>query len=163
MKARERIIWACLLMVIVAVCVFANYRYQNDLNVLEHRNRSLSDQNTELSGTIIDLQNEVRKYQANVPSLSELNATPSETLRLEDSTWTPKNILSDLKRHNDLIPYEGVLGGKMGFYDDEKIFLLTDRWVLAWFDDGHIAGYMLLKYQINKDEISWKVMDSYLL
>jgi len=69
---------------------------------------------------------------------------------------------SDLRKHPELIPYDGVLGGTMGFYDSKGIRVLSGRWVFAGFDDGHINGYMLLSYRLNDGKISWEVIDSYL-
>lgn len=74
-----------------------------------------------------------------------------------------KDLKTDLMKHPELIPYPGVLGGTMGFYFEDKIWILTKKWVLAWFDDGHIGGYILLEYKVSDDgEVSWKVIDSYL-
>lgn len=73
-------------------------------------------------------------------------------------------IVADLRKHPELIPYKGVLGGTMGFYYEGEIHILSSKWVLASFDDGHIAGIMLLKYEVSDDgKISWEVIDSYLL
>lgn len=80
-----------------------------------------------------------------------------------DNTPEPhKDIINDLRMHPELIPYDGVLGGTMGFYDPEGIRVLSNRWVFAGFDDGHINGYMLLSYHINDGKISWEVIDSYI-
>ncbi len=69
---------------------------------------------------------------------------------------------SDLMNHPELIPHSGTHGGSMRFYR-QHIYILTSRWAMAYFDDGHIAGYMLLSYEINTDgTIDWSVMDSYL-
>lgn len=71
-----------------------------------------------------------------------------------------KNLIESLDSNAKLIPYPGVLGGKMHF---GKISLLGNRWAVADFDDGHIIGRMLLKYTIQKDSsIRWKVIDHYL-
>lgn len=71
-----------------------------------------------------------------------------------------KNLIQSLDSNLKLIPYPGVLGGKMHF---GKISLLGNRWAVADFDDGHIIGRMLLKYTIQKDStIRWKVIDHYL-
>ncbi|MBZ9571788.1 hypothetical protein KJA15_00380 [Patescibacteria group bacterium] len=73
------------------------------------------------------------------------------------------DLKSDLMQHSELIPYEGILGGTMGFYSKDNIWILTKKWVLAWFEDGHIGGYMLLEYTVSDGgEITWKVIDSYL-
>lgn len=69
-------------------------------------------------------------------------------------------ILKDLKNQADLIGYEGILGGTMRFIvEDSK--LLNEKYVLAYFEDGHIGGYTLLKYSINKKlDIEWNVLES---
>lgn len=73
-----------------------------------------------------------------------------------------QEIIADLLNHNELIPYDGVLGGKMWFCSKENVYVLSDKWVYAYFDDGHINGYMLLRYSVSNGIISWKVIDSYL-
>lgn len=69
-------------------------------------------------------------------------------------------IISDLLKHPELIPYEPVLGGKMTFYK-EHTQVLSDKWVFAYFEDGHIVGHMLLGYSVHDGVISWEVIDSY--
>jgi hypothetical protein len=49
------------------------------------------------------------------------------------------------------------------FYRKERVFVISDKWVIAYFDDGHIEGNMLLSYSVKNGNISWKVIDSYLL
>ena len=74
-----------------------------------------------------------------------------------------ENIVIDIMRHNELIPHKGVVGGKMGFYDAKEIYILSNKWVFASFDDGHLSGKMLLEYNVSdKGTISWKVISSYL-
>ncbi len=71
-----------------------------------------------------------------------------------------KEITDNLYKNTKLIPYSGVLGGKMRIGD---VKLLGDRWAIAYFDDGHIDGEMLLRYKITKDStIKWSVIDHYL-
>jgi len=68
----------------------------------------------------------------------------------------------DLIKHPELISEEPVLGGTMGFYED-SIQIITKRWVLASFEDGHIGGHILLEYTVSDEGvISWQVIDSYL-
>ncbi|MDA3884954.1 MAG: hypothetical protein PF638_05105 [Candidatus Delongbacteria bacterium] len=72
-----------------------------------------------------------------------------------------KDLKSDLIKHNELIPYEPVLGGNMGFFDEENIRIIHNK-VFAYFEDGHIDGYMLLEYHVApKGVITWKVLYSY--
>ncbi len=74
-----------------------------------------------------------------------------------------ENLINDLISKPDLIPHDPVLGGTMGFYSVDDIHLINDRWMLAWFEDGHIGGYVLLEFKIKEDnEIAWQVLGSYL-
>ena len=73
-----------------------------------------------------------------------------------------KDIISDLRRHRELIPYTGSMGGTMNFYSESQIWILTKKWVLAYFEDGHNGGYLLLEYEVTKDgKIKWKTVASY--
>lgn len=76
-----------------------------------------------------------------------------------DGLQSENKIINDLIFRTDLIPYEGVLGGTMGFVE---IFLLNDRWVYTVFEDGHIMGSSLLKYTENEDSIEWEIVESFM-
>lgn len=69
------------------------------------------------------------------------------------------DIARDLRAHPELLPENPVpeWGGKFGFYDPEGIHLLTSKWVLAAFDDGHGGGHMLLEFVVgDSGKIVWK-------
>jgi hypothetical protein len=70
------------------------------------------------------------------------------------------DLIADIRKHRELIPYKGIRGGTMDFYTDESIHVLSSKNVLAYFEDGHICGYMLLEYHVSNGKISWKVIDS---
>jgi len=73
------------------------------------------------------------------------------------------DIISDLKQHRELIPFGATMGGIMNFYDSSKIWILTNKWVLAYFEDGHKGGYLLLEYEVAAGgKFIWKVLASYL-
>ncbi|MFN2432799.1 MAG: hypothetical protein ABR599_08315 [Gemmatimonadota bacterium] len=73
------------------------------------------------------------------------------------------HLRADLQAHPELIPAEGTLGGRMGFYSPADIVLLNDRWVYAYFEDGHRAGSMLLAFDVQEGgEITWRRLDSML-
>ena len=70
------------------------------------------------------------------------------------------DIKASLQEKKELIPYEGVMGGTMDFYD---IHVLTSRWVLAYVEDGHVGGHMLLEYDVSQTgEISWEFVRAHL-
>lgn len=67
----------------------------------------------------------------------------------------------ELMDREELIPFEGQLGGTMDFYEPESIHILSDRWVYAEFTDGHVQGGMLLEYTFEPGgEVSWRVLEA---
>ena len=107
-------------------------------------------------------QNEVENLKEELEAYKGFDDAILSNLKAKGFTGDLEDIVLDLQTHSELIPFEGVLGGTMGFYSDKHIHLLTDKWVLAYFEDGHIFGFMLLEYDIKDGEIIWKVIDSYL-
>lgn len=47
-------------------------------------------------------------------------------------------------QHPELIPFDGVLGGTMRF---QRAVPLVDQFVFAEVSDGHVQGYLLLRYE----------------
>lgn len=107
---------------------------------------------------------EQNQQEENTPQPSTLISSWMVDLLKRQGLDDPlQDIVSDLMQHPELIPYDGVLGGTMGFYSPEGIHVLNTRWVMAYFEDGHISGQMLLRYQITDDvRIEWEVLDSFL-
>lgn len=71
-------------------------------------------------------------------------------------------LLQDLAQRDDLIPAEAFFGGTMHIIPGE-VYVLTDRWVLAGFEDGHVRGNLWLEYDVdNNGWISWRVLGWYL-
>ena len=132
-----------------AVLIFNNSAYKRQLERLDSDNARPAEQ-----------LDQSRKATA---AAIELFAWDIEAMRKKGMADPASQILADLKQHRELIPYKGVLGGTMGFYDDSKIWILTSKWVLAYFEDGHVAGYLLLEYQVAQGgKITWKTVASYL-
>jgi hypothetical protein len=74
-----------------------------------------------------------------------------------------EDLKKDLIKNAKLIPSKGTLGGSMGFYSEKDIKILSSKWVIADFDDGHNSGKMLLRFDVpRKGKITWKVIDYYL-
>lgn len=164
MKKKERIIWIGSLTIFLAFSLFVVLQYQTKLRNTEQKKISLSDYNTQLQQQHRDYTTQVAELKGEIENLKLANYDKTTMLELQRKGFTGqlKDIAADLKMHNVLIPYKGILGGTMGFYGDNDIHILTNRWVFANFQDGHISGYMLLRYDINNGSISWKVIDSYL-
>lgn len=70
-------------------------------------------------------------------------------------------IAASLIARRDLIPFSGVLGGTMAFrYPGE--WVITEKWVLALFEDGHISGRAFLEYSVTDGKIEWQLIRAYL-
>ncbi len=164
MTNRERIIWLGSLLIILVVSLFVIFQYQTKLSNVEQKKASISNDNTKLHQENVDYEAQVADLKSEIEKLKEGNYDKITMLELQRKGFIGqvKDIVADLKLHSELIPYKGVLGGTMGFYGDNDIYVLSNRWVFASFSDGHISGCMLLRYDINNGSISWQVINSYL-
>lgn len=64
---------------------------------------------------------------------------------IEDPAEFIKNAL---RKRPELIPLKAVLGGTMRF---GNIQILSDKWLIADFNDGHIEGKALYKYELKSN------------
>lgn len=93
-----------------------------------------------------------------VDELGSLSESDIQRLKRKGLKNPESDLMNDLNRkQSKLIPTEGVVGGTMAIRDSR---ILNDRYALAYYEDGHMGGYMLLKYEVNNGNISWKVIDS---
>lgn len=93
-----------------------------------------------------------------VDELGSLSQTDLQRLKRKGLQNPETDLMNDLSRkQGNLIPAKGVVGGTMAIRDTR---ILNDRYALAYYEDGHMGGYMLLKYEVNNGNISWTVVDS---
>jgi hypothetical protein len=84
-----------------------------------------------------------------------------EVLQSEGLADPIREIVSSLRAHPELIMHEGVLGGQMGFYSPEGIYVLNAKIVFARFTDGHIEGSGVFEFSVGDDgSITWRVLNS---
>lgn len=57
-------------------------------------------------------------------------------------------IKNQLKNQPDKIPLKPVLGGNMEF---RKIDVISEKWLLAIYDDGHVQGKAVMEYNLQPD------------
>ncbi|GEM_PF-1242023 len=156
---------------LIAVMLFLTYTVWNSyeqIDDLENREARLveerdvlREQIEELEAMVEDVEpEEIEVDEAGRSLLSNFEINRLKRQGLDDPV---NDITKDLLSRNDLIPYDGVLGGTMSFYAPQNIHILSPQWVFAYFEDGHIRGEMLLKFTIDNDgNINWSVIDSYL-
>ena len=105
---------------------------------------------------IVDLSIEQKKLMDEI-ALLEGPDSFSEYLLSETGIDDYTIIEEDLyARGADVIEHDGVLGGTMYF---TEVRVLSDRWVYASFEDGHIMGRGLYEYVVNDDgSFRWNVI-----
>jgi hypothetical protein len=146
--SKERYCW----MIFSAILVTA-------IIVLSLHHIQFRDRLKELEGEKKVLRAQVEALQG--PSL--LTSWDIAQLKRKGISNPEADLASDLMQHRELIPYEGIMGGTMGFYSPKDIHILSSRWVLAAFEDGHIGGQMLLEYRVDPGgKIHWRVLSAYL-
>ena len=64
-----------------------------------------------------------------------------------------ETVIDELAKRKELFPWQGVLGGTFGLYD-KRVWFVGPKWCLAYIEDGHIGGYILLRYQITPRALS---------
>lgn len=141
--------------------------YKSSVSDLNKEIKSKDSTIKELTKKIQDLNSEIEKKDEIIKSLPKLDEIMLDNLK-DKGIDDPIKIKEDLMKRSELIPYEGSLGGTMSFFSTEHIYVFSDKWVLAYFEDGHTPGYILLRYEIiderNNDtpKIKWKILDSYI-
>ena len=69
-----------------------------------------------------------------------------------------KFITDELRSKPELIPIKGVLGGTISF---GQIQLLGSKYLIAFYDDGHIEGKSIYEYKMNDSgKVEFKIVGS---
>ena len=91
--------------------------------------------------------------------LHDLELAQLKKLGLQDPVPALK---SDLSTKGELLPFPGVLGGTMSFYDKEGMVFLPGGYVYAPGDDGHYLVHAVLRYGVEPGgKIHWKLLDAH--
>ncbi|RPI73120.1 MAG: hypothetical protein EHM47_06755 [Ignavibacteriales bacterium] len=150
-----------ILPVIMALMFFILYiKTASELSDLKTKYQKTVEDNGKYKAELTARNDNLNKllHNGKDESLNNISLTSWDIERLKKKGLSNpvRDIITDLTEHTKLIPYEGVLGGTMRFYDRE-IRILNSKWVFAYFEDGHIAGEMLLEYNVDNDgTINWK-------
>ncbi|GHA53085.1 hypothetical protein [Pontibacter akesuensis] len=93
-----------------------------------------------------------------VDELGSLSQSDVQRLQQKGLESPEANLKNDLNsKQRQLIPAEGTMGGTMAIRDSR---ILNDRYAMAYYEDGHSGGYMLLKYTVSNGTINWTVVDN---
>ncbi|MGC9371930.1 MAG: hypothetical protein ACP5DY_01270 [Thermovirgaceae bacterium] len=132
----------------LAVSLFYNFRHLSEIRSLE---AEIDDH--VLREKLLEEKNE-RCREAVPPG-------PDWKERITESISDPRDhVLDDLLSRRDLVPWEGVLGGTMKIHRGQDVWFFGPSWCLAYAEDGHIGGYMLLSYEIEETKVEWKLLEA---
>ena len=97
---------------------------------------------------------------ASTSTLGKLSQSENERLKSKGLTNPEADLKNNLtENQQNILQQKGTLGGTMSIRD---IQILNERYALAYFEDGHKGGYLVLRYEIQPaGRISWVVLDSY--
>ncbi len=165
---KERIVWILIIIGLLAVliAIFARqkqsfYKLEEQVKQSEDEKKDLLKKEDDLNKQIGELKAEIDKHLETINNFPDNDEDILKSLKRQGFNGNMDDIIDDLIKQSGIIPHKGVLGGKMGFYFKDKIHVLSDRRVFAYFEDGHVSGYAFLAYEIKDNNITWKLMDSY--
>jgi len=153
MKGKGSVLLALLMLSLLAVSGF-----------IFHRNLGLSEQNRVLREALQKATEEIQRVKEKGPVMGFTGGIPQpdwEGLKKEGRTDPRGRLVEDLLARDDLIPWEGIHGGTMKIYDPSLVWFAGPRWCVAWAEDGHIGGFMLLRFEEDDDgNPQWRLLDS---
>ena len=148
----ERIIWIIIYIFIVTVSFLAIWQLKSEL-IQTQKDILIAEQKTKTPDITPSID---------TPAIPDDGNTFTDNDSAMFTSITGTLLKADLLSHPELIPYSGVLGGTMNFYN-EDMTVIGDKWVMAYFEDGHIWWYALYTYTGDENNISWILLDSYIL
>ncbi len=147
--------------IFISLCIFGCAETQKEKStsiddLLKTRVDSLKAVNDSLS---LQLSTYTQAQKANQESNYWFNANYEGKKFLQKGIEDPETFIENsLRKQTDLIPMEGVLGGTMHF---GKIQILSSEWLIAEFEDGHIQGKAIYKFNLNPDgEIEFELLSA---
>ena len=115
----------------------------------------------EYDAEIADLKSKISDFETQMNNAYQYPKYYTDYL-IQNGFSTPASLMATLSDEDSLIPIKGILGGTMHWIP-ERAILLTDKFVFASFEDGHIEGFALLQYSFEgQGEVTWKVIETYM-
>ncbi|EHQ88640.1 hypothetical protein [Desulfosporosinus youngiae] len=110
---RERILWISLVTVILAVLTLVLVNGEREKAAWGREEANLQGRISELTS---ELAARTERYTRQVVAFPGNNTNIMNSLAEQGFEGGVQDIVDDLIKHPELIPYEGVLGGRMGFW-----------------------------------------------
>jgi hypothetical protein len=170
----RKIIYLIVLAFSLALTLYFYFQYDQAKARLAEANRRLEQQDRQAAPRLPGDSLDTAPYPEDTLTLSPppsaqfeeelgtLSSSDLERLRRKGLRNPESELQNDLlRKQKSLIPAEGTMGGTMAIRD---VRILNDHYALAYFEDGHQAGYMILRFEIpSAGTITWRVVDSYMM
>jgi len=151
--------------VLFCALIFLVYREVSNRQKITDLTQNLTDNSSllyENNRIIKEKTDSIKQYKVIERKFNQIDISTSDRDYLKElGIKDPeKELFNDLNKQKKIIPYEGILGGTMKIYN---ILVINRKWVVAYFEDGHIGGKLMLQYKIKNDEkIEWELIDSWI-
>ena len=153
MKGKGSVFFTLLMLSLLAVSGF-----------IFRRNLDLDEQNRVLREALRKATEEIQRVKERGPDEGFTGGIPQpdwQRLKREGRTDPRVRLIKDLLARDDLIPWKGIHGGVMKIYDPSLVWFAGPRWCIAWAEDGHIGGFLLLSFEEGDDgSPKWRLLDS---
>ena len=171
----RKIIYLIVLAFSLALALYFYYQYDQTKARLAEANQRLEQQDQLMAPTepdttdLTDPLSEDDTTRFTPPPAAQfeneigtLSTGDIERLRQQGLRNPETDLQNDLlRKQKSLLPTQGTMGGTMAIRD---VRILSDRFAMAYFEDGHNAGYMVLRYEVLPGRnITWRVLDTYML
>lgn len=171
MKTRERLIWGIATTVLVALNLYLGQQWRTAGTVAKAHEQSKTElissqaeaasQSAALRSEIATLKGEIERLRQQLQqaearpiiAISDVYISDLQSQGLKDPV---SDVLADLQRRTDLLPFEATLGGQMRF----SPWLINRHWVIAGVGDGHRGGWAVLKYKVKDGQITWTLLEA---
>ncbi|NBI28101.1 hypothetical protein [Chengkuizengella marina] len=132
---------------------------EDEINALMNTKSAIEKELQDIKLENEKLRSEITDLNTDNENLQILNSGTTQTIE-KIGPYNSEEIIKDLLKHPELIPFDGVVGGTMFFNEAD---VLNDKWVYATYEDGHISGAGIFEYKVDQDnKIKWELVDSFL-
>ena len=164
--------WKILSIVLFVICiVLVLYAYDShyDYKMCDENLSScfIELENAEMKAKDMDLRMEKLERESQIHGLGDASRNPLPEKYIQkfkdEGLPSPENIiLNDLYHRSDLIPYNAPGNVAFRFADRRLLYLLSPNRAFANFASNDVRGWLYLSYKVKaKDDIQWKVIESY--
>jgi len=134
------------------------------------RGRQITDLEKQVVKLKTHIEEQDKDLQAMQLTFEALENEKKDKVHVQDTYWfweaydypsSPEALLKSLENQNDLIPFEGVLGGTPFIVPGESK-IIDAYYAYAMVEDGHMVGGIILRYDfINDKQVEWQLVDGW--